>query len=239
MAVAPIKPSIILKNNFGEVSNNKVQGPNQQGIELSLETEGAIRTQAMKAIISLGEDFGSSDFEDPSSAFGYRGYVNGEDLSKTMSYNVGVAGVYNVLGSNASLMPKCGIMGIVGDTTITADAAVMAYMDGDGGVTVARCGFGIMMLNSTGGSHFLYGMDLKPQVISGHESFSRDYYNADVRLSNDIVVMSGATAPVSGATGTGDNYAGKGSIYIARDTGKMYLQGGLITSPDWKIVTSA
>lgn len=39
--------------------------------------------------------------------------------------------------------------------------------------------------------------------------------------------------------GTGVGTADKGQPYIARDTGKMYLNGGTLAEPAWKIVTSA
>ncbi len=55
-------------------------------------------------------------------------------------------------------------------------------------------------------------------------------------LSDDVVIFSGTTAPTSGASGTGDNFAGKGSFYIALDTGAWYQQTGAITSPTWSII---
>lgn len=50
-------------------------------------------------------------------------------------------------------------------------------------------------------------------------------------LANNVTLFSGATAPVDGTTG--DNYAGPGSLYIARDTGQHYIQTSLITTPVW------
>ncbi len=55
----------------------------------------------------------------------------------------------------------------------------------------------------------------------------------------DICLGTGASAPTSGASGTGDNIAGTGSIYIAQDTGLYYQQTGLITSPTWVAAGSA
>lgn len=52
--------------------------------------------------------------------------------------------------------------------------------------------------------------------------------------AGNIIIMNGATAPINGTTG--DNIAGKGSIYIAQDTGALYLQTSLITTPVWTIV---
>lgn len=50
-------------------------------------------------------------------------------------------------------------------------------------------------------------------------------------LTNNVCIFSGATAPVNGTTG--DNFAGPGSIYVARDSGLAYQQTGLITNPTW------
>lgn len=55
--------------------------------------------------------------------------------------------------------------------------------------------------------------------------------------AGNIIIMNGATAPINGTTG--DNIAGKGSFYIAQDTGALYLQTGLITNPTWVIVGSS
>jgi len=238
MALNPLKAKMVLENQFGEVSiNYMLPIDGVPGVETEFSEEGDITGAAFQATATVASGFGSDDFAEPSSAYGLRGYVNGDDLAQTQSFNAGTVGYYGVTGTNASLMPKCGVLGIIGDTTTTADAAVMAYLDGDGGATNARAGFGIMMLNSTAASGFDYGMDLKLQVQAGHESFSQAYKKADARYSNDVVFMSGAGAPVDGTTG--DNFAGPGSIYINITTGKMYLQGSLITTPVWKLVTSA
>lgn len=48
---------------------------------------------------------------------------------------------------------------------------------------------------------------------------------------SNIIVFSGATAPINGTTG--DNIAAKGSIYIAEDTGAAYYNSGTISAPVW------
>ncbi len=52
----------------------------------------------------------------------------------------------------------------------------------------------------------------------------------------NLILFSGATAPIDGTTG--DNVAAKGSIYIARDTGVIYANTGTISSPAWSILAS-
>lgn len=213
--LSPLKSQLVLENQFGEVSINYLVGANGPLTVLDLSANPTlsadlpVRTQASGAKIIIDATFGSDVFTDPSSAFGLRGYVQGANLAQLYSTLAGVVGVYSVTGTNASVLPKCGLLGIVGDTTTTADAAIMAYMDGDGGSTTARAGYGIMMLNSTGSSKFSYGMDLQLQVVSGHESFSRAYGVADLRLNSGVVFYSGAGVPSLSAP--------QGSMYLRTD----------------------
>lgn len=55
--------------------------------------------------------------------------------------------------------------------------------------------------------------------------------------SANVLVGSGATAPVDGTTG--DNFAAKGSLYIAQDTGAAYLNTGTISAPVWTVISAA
>ncbi len=48
-----------------------------------------------------------------------------------------------------------------------------------------------------------------------------------------------AGVPVDGAAGTQFGVAAKGSILIDSTNGKMYVNGGTLASPVWKLVTSA
>lgn len=50
---------------------------------------------------------------------------------------------------------------------------------------------------------------------------------------SDIVLLSGATAPVNGGSGTGHGVAEIGSIYIAQDSGAAYYNSGTKASPIW------
>jgi hypothetical protein len=49
----------------------------------------------------------------------------------------------------------------------------------------------------------------------------------------------GAGVPVDGTSGTGAGTAGIGSIYSDVTNGKLYVNGGTLASPTWKLVTSA
>ncbi len=192
-------------------------------------------TRAASFIVNPTAGFGSSTATEPSSAQGAAGQVFGSaNLASTATYYIGVMGRYLLTGTNASTFAKAGVMGVVGDQTTTADAAVMAWMDGDGGTTTARAGFGIGMTQSTGASGFDYGMDLKLQDAVGGGGSVQDYKKAEIRMSNDVVIMTGSAAPVNGTTG--DNFAGPGSLYVATSTGVLYIQTGAISSPTWVVV---
>ena len=186
---------------------------------------------------TIESTFGSNTKTDPAAAYGIRGTISGSNLTKTSNYMAGVLGVYNITGTNASTFPRAGVTGFIADTTVTADAAVMAYLDGDGGNTRARAGFGITMQNTTPSSGFEYGMDLNMADIDPSVPYVRPYKKAEWRVSNDVVFLTGAGVPTNGDTGAG--FAGPGSICIDISAGKMYLNGGTKASPVWKIVTSA
>lgn len=202
----------------------------------SSTTEGTATRGATFTVNPTGS-FGSTDATAPSSAQGSSGQVFGSNLGSTATYYVGATGRYLITGTNASTFAKAGSMGVVGNTTTTADAAVMAWMDGDGGTTTARAGFGIGMTQSTAASGFDYGMDLQLQDAVGGGGSVQPYKKAELRVSNNVVVMTGSGAPSDGTTG--DNYAGPGSMYVDITGANLYVQTGLITSPVWKLVTRA
>jgi hypothetical protein len=54
-------------------------------------------------------------------------------------------------------------------------------------------------------------------------------------VTNNVVTLEGSGVPVDGTTG--DNVAGPGSKYIDYATGEWYTNIGLITSPEWKLIT--
>ena len=181
--------------------------------------------------------FGSNTATNPSSAQGSSGQVFGSNLASTATYYIGATGRYLITGTNGSTFAKAGVMGVIGNTTTTGDAAVMAWMDGDGGTTTARAGFGIGMTQSTAASGFDYGMDLQLQDAVGGGGSVQPYKKAEVRVSNNVVVMTGATSGNPGNAGAG--FAGPGSLFVDTGAAKLYIQGGTISVPDWKLVTSA
>jgi hypothetical protein len=196
-----------------------------------------VATRGATFTVNPTGSFGSNTATNPSSAQGSSGQVVGSNLASTATYYIGATGRYLVTGTNASTFAKAGVMGVIGNTTTTGDAAVMAWMDGDGGLTTARAGFGIGMTQSTAGSGFDYGMDLQLQDAVGGGGSVQDYKKAEIRVSNDVVVMTGAGAPTDGTTG--DNFAGPGSMFVDITNANLYIQTGLIDNPVWKLVTRA
>jgi hypothetical protein len=205
----------------------------------SSSTAEGVPTRGATFTVNPTGAFGSSDATDPSSAQGSSGQVFGSNLTSTATYYVGATGRYLITGTNASTFPKVGMLGVIGNTTTTGDAAVMAWMDGDGGTTTARAGFGIGMTQSTAASGFDYGMDLELQDAVGGGASVQPYKKAEIRVSNDVVVMTGSVAPTSGASGTGDDFAGPGSLYVDYTAANVYIQAGTISSPNWKLITRA
>lgn len=57
--------------------------------------------------------------------------------------------------------------------------------------------------------------------------------------SANVVLMTGATTPVNGGSGTGAGIAAKGSLYIAQDSGILYQNTNTKTSPTWTASTGS
>jgi hypothetical protein len=189
--------------------------------------------------------FGSSDYQNPGEALAVFGRVQtgapfADVPTTTHNYMAGVAGEFAVIGTYSNTALMAGVIGIINTNTLSGDAAVMAFMDGDAGVTTCRSAFGVAMAQTTGGSGFEYGLDLKmqdPVLDGGGPSGVIPYTKANIRMEDDVVVMVATGAPVDGTTG--DNFAGPGSMYIDSTGANLYIQTGAITSPVWKLVTRA
>jgi len=186
--------------------------------------------------------FGSSAYQTPGEAYGMFGRTQTgapfATLPSTTFNNIaGVVGNFAVIGSYANNGLMAGVMGIINTNTLSGDAAVMAFMAGDSGVTTARCAFGVAMAQTTGGSGFEYGIDLKmqdPIADGGGPSGVIPYTKANIRMEDDVVVMVDAGAPVNGTTG--DDFAGTGSLYVDSTAGVLYINTGAISNPTWTVV---
>ena len=157
---------------------------------------GAGATVGVRSILNVESSFGSNDPTNPASAQAVRGRITGTNLTGNSNYLTGVTGQYLITGTNASDFLKTGVLGVVGDQTTTADAAVVAYLDGDGGLTTAGAAYGVSMKNSTSGSGFDYGLDLQ-WIDLGLPSLDAPFKQADIRFNNGVELIANVANAVS------------------------------------------
>jgi len=162
--------------------------------------------------------------------------ILGANITATDAYMAGVVGLYGIIGTNATTYPACGVLGWIEDTTTTADAAFVALIDGDTGVTTAGAAYAVRYLNSTPGSGFDYGLDLYSTAIGAYNAVS--YGAAEIRFSNGATINAGSAA-TRAAVNTALGARTAGSFYYS-SAGKAYLcidDTGSDTS--WERVTTS
>jgi hypothetical protein len=188
--------------------------------------------------------FGSSDYLTPGEAYGVFGRTQSgapfaTTPTTTFNHVAGLAGNFAVIGTYSNNGLMAGVMGIINTNTLSGDAAVMAFMQGDSGLTTARAAYGVAMAQTTALSGFDYGIDLKiqdPVLDGGGPSSVRPYKKANIRMENDVVFMNAAGVPSNGSTGA--NFAGKGSLYVDISSGILYINTNTLASPTWVVVGS-
>jgi hypothetical protein len=188
--------------------------------------------------------FGSSDYLTPGEAYGVFGRTQSgapfaTTPTTTFNHVAGLAGNFAVIGTYSNNGLMAGVMGIINTNTLSGDAAVMAFMQGDSGLTTARAAYGVAMAQTTSLSGFEYGIDLKiqdPVLDGGGPSSVRPYKKANIRMENDVVFMNAAGVPSNGSTGA--NFAGKGSLYVDISSGILYINTNTLASPTWTVVGS-
>ena len=169
---------------------------NSVSITRTANAVGTGATVGIGSILTVSSAFGSSDPNSPASAQALRGRITGSNLTGNSNYLTGVTGQYLITGTNASDFIKAGVLGVVGDQTTTADAAVVAYLDGDGGLTTAAAAYGVSMKNSTGGSGFDYGLDLQ-WIDLGLVGLDVPFKQADIRFNNGVKLVANTANAVS------------------------------------------
>jgi hypothetical protein len=165
-------------------------------IDGTASASGAGATVGVKSVLAVDSAFGSNDPNNPASAQAVRGRITGTNLTGNSNYLTGVTGQYLITGTNASDFLKTGVLGVVGDQTTTADAAVVAYLDGDGGLTTAGAAYGVSMKNSTSGSGFDYGLDLQ-WINLGLTGLDVPFKQADIRFNNGVELVANVANTVS------------------------------------------
>ena len=174
--------------------------------------------------------FGSSTYQTPGEAYGVFGRTQtgapfATTPTTTFNHICGVAGNFAVIGTYSNNGLMAGVMGIINTNTLSGDAAVMAFMQGDSGTTTCRAAFGVAMAQTTAASGFTYGLDLKmqdPIADGGGPSGVQAYKTAEIRLADD-----GAAAPVVIKVGNFTDGAasgvGKGSLGIDSTDGLLFV----------------
>jgi hypothetical protein len=180
----------------GNVTGGNIITGGRSEVTGTANTVGGGATVGVRSILAIDSAFGSNDANDPASAQAVRGRVTGSNLSKTRNYVAGVTGQYLVTGTNASEFINTGLLGVVGDQTTTANAAIVAYLDGDGGLTTAGSAYGVSMKNSTPGSGFDYGLDL--QFINlDIAGTTTPFKQADIRFNNGVELVANVANTIS------------------------------------------
>lgn len=218
-------PKLVLKNQFGEESINVVLAD-------ATPYDGSGSQQTLPIDMNVAAGAGSADDADPKFIAPIMGNIIGDTLTKDANYLAAIIGAYSLVGTKATKYPSAALLGIIMDGVDEVDGAVVAHIDGDSEVTKAVAAFKAKMTNSNAGSGFDYGLDLTDPAFGAYLPLA--ILKAAIRMDNDVCVFNGATAPVDGTTG--DNFAGPGSLYIARDTGLVYMQTSLISTPVWVLV---
>jgi hypothetical protein len=181
----------------GNIIGGNIDIPNgRANVTGTANAVGGGATVGVRSILAIDSAFGSNNVNDPASAQAVRGRVTGSNLTKTRNYVAGVTGQYLVTGTNASEFINTGLLGVVGDQTTTANAAVVAYLDGDGGLTTAGSAYGVSMKNSTPGSGFDYGLDLQfinLNVVGTTTPFKQ----ADIRFNNGVTLVANTAGNIS------------------------------------------
>lgn len=181
--------------------------------------------------LTIGAGAGSSDANNPAFLAAARFRLFGSALTKAGNYIAAVVGRFGIKGAKTTTLPTGAVHGWIEDGVTAVDGAFTAYVDNTSAATKANAAFKAMMARAIAGDGFDFGLDLTDKV--------GQILKADVRMDNEVCLLSKAGAPVDGAAGTGAGFAGLGSICVDRTNGKLYINGGTKASPTWKLVTSA
>lgn len=173
----------------GSESTQQVFAPGTQS--------GTTSVQALAGDLTVAAGYGSSTATAPVYAAGVMGnLISTTNMTATQNILGGVIGKYDLTGTNSSVMPKAAVIAELGDTSTTANGAVMAVIGGDSGVTTAQSAYGVMSLNSAFGSYFDIGLDLYRAAVGSYLAVR--YNTAAIRVPNNTWIMS------RNAAGTGN-----------------------------------
>lgn len=215
--------------------NGEIDIPNNNPIIWpSTNYSGATSFQNLQPDLNVGPGVGVNG---PSTAFiaSIMGNLIASNLTKTGNYLGAGIFHYNISGTNATTYPSGSVLAGIGDTSLTAKGAVIAYIDGDSGPTNAEAAFKVMNNNSTPASGFDFGLDLQDAAHDGYLPVDSAFYKkAELRLTEDVCVLLNSGAPTDGALGTGAGVTGTGSLVVDFTNGSAYINTGSKVSPAWK-----
>lgn len=194
--------------------------------------------QPVNIDLELAATAGSNDGSNPKFLAPMMGNLHGSAIVRQGNYLAGMIGAMDA--SATSDYPVGPLMGIAMDGASGMDGVVVGVIDGNdpSGVVLPNAVFKVRQNNNNAGSGANYGLDLydpgNSHYTGGPVPFS--VKKADIRMSNQQVIMTGAGVPTNGTTG--DNFAGTGSLYIDTTAGKLWINTGVITNPTWVVVGS-
>ena len=217
-SLADVSASSIVVTNATGISGQGV-------VQLNVTALGGSGTYVNGAYsrVTIDSAFGGTGAADISTVQCVRGRVQGSNLSNAGINVSAIRADYDVTGSNAAQM-KTAVLASIQPGTNTADAAVIAYIEGDGGVAHAESAYAVRMANSTAGSGFQYGLNLEMlNIVNGPAGAPNVAFDtADIRLNNGLLIKSVTSAvtnndPTSLAPGTvvmTSNATGLGKMFI-------------------------
>jgi len=142
--------------------------------------------------VTIDSAFGGVTAADISTVQASRARVIGNNITNAGINISAIRADYKVTGTNAAQM-KTAVLASIQPGTNTADAAVIAYIEGDDGVSHADAAYAVRMANSTPGSGFGLGLDLTmPNIVNGKNGNTPNvpFDTADIRLNNGLLVKS-------------------------------------------------
>lgn len=142
--------------------------------------------------------------DDPDTAYlaPIMGNVIGDALTKDADTIAGLIGKLSVTGTRASTYPVAAIVGEVGDEVSEADGSFVAVLGGDSGVTTARAAFTVDNQNSSPGSAFDYGLDLRGVDHNGYGLM--EYAQGGIRFADGTVQSTAGGVAMETPTGAVD-----------------------------------
>lgn len=193
-----------------------------------VEWDGTDSLQAVAGDLNLAAGAGISTANDSKYQAGIMGNVLGTALTKTRNIHAGVIGKYTILTSDASELPKAGVIGEAAGTS--CDGAVVALLsDGDELNVTPTAAFKVMSMAGAGSS-FDYGLDLFNAAVGEFSAVS--YGTADIRFSSGglfvtlttaITANTTTTTYAAGTLGKTTNATGRASLFVSDGSKWQFL----------------